>query len=222
MRQVREKAGLSQSEFASRVGVSRGAISTYELGDRVPDIRFLDKVIEEFGCSYEYLIGRAEAMSIKNVSSSIKTGLNDEALEIIDNSAHLLNAIAIIDRYSLRRLLQGLGVFIAGDLYQPQNKELYSTTEECIDMFDRFDGAIHDIADELIEQCQRVGYAALTDQQRSEFRQEIKKYMESMKQPSAESELFAGLRAGSANRYETACYKLINIDDEYRRNQHAS
>lgn len=61
IKKLREGKKLNQSELAEKLGVSRGAISYYENGDRVPDIEFLYKAAAFFDVSADYLIGRSDA-----------------------------------------------------------------------------------------------------------------------------------------------------------------
>ena len=44
LKQLREEAGLSQSELSQKLGISRGSISFYEMGSRVPDIDTFSKI----------------------------------------------------------------------------------------------------------------------------------------------------------------------------------
>ena len=44
LKELRESKGLKQAELAEKLGVSRGSISFYENGDRVPDIEFLGTI----------------------------------------------------------------------------------------------------------------------------------------------------------------------------------
>lgn len=71
LRQLREEAGLSQSQLADELSVSRGSISYYENGDRTPDVEFLMKAKEYFGVDYEYLLGETSIRN-KNDRSGIE------------------------------------------------------------------------------------------------------------------------------------------------------
>jgi transcriptional regulator with XRE-family HTH domain len=57
IRELRGERGQNQGRFADSVGVSRGAMSYYEQGERTPDIAVLRAVCEECGVSADYLIG---------------------------------------------------------------------------------------------------------------------------------------------------------------------
>ena len=60
LKKLRESAGLSQTELAKEIGISRGSISFYENGERVPDIETLRKLCEFFHVSADLLIGRTQ------------------------------------------------------------------------------------------------------------------------------------------------------------------
>lgn len=60
LRFLREKSGISQGDLAKELGVSRGAISFYENGDRTPNIDFLCDVSVYFNAPVEYLLGLRE------------------------------------------------------------------------------------------------------------------------------------------------------------------
>lgn len=83
IRVLREKMGLSQSEFASKLDVSRGSISFYENASRTPDIYFLGKVYDYFDeeIPMEYLLGYTDNIKRENELLGLYTGLNDEAIE---------------------------------------------------------------------------------------------------------------------------------------------
>ena len=78
---LREKGGLTQSQLADKLGVSRGSISFYENKDRVPDIIFLDKVADYFGIGYDFLMGFSDNMNPNNTDIGLRLGLSDEAIE---------------------------------------------------------------------------------------------------------------------------------------------
>ena len=82
LKQLREVAGLSQAALAERLGVSRGSISFYENGERIPDIVFLDKVSEFFGgVSLDYLLGYVHNKMPENIDIGLRLGLSDKAIE---------------------------------------------------------------------------------------------------------------------------------------------
>lgn len=58
LKTTRIKAGLKQSEVAERVGLSTGAVSTYENGTREPKIEILIKLADEFDLPLDQLVGR--------------------------------------------------------------------------------------------------------------------------------------------------------------------
>jgi len=53
---LRKKAGMSQEDLADRLGVSRQAISRWELGSTLPDAPNLLKLSDLFGVSIDYLL----------------------------------------------------------------------------------------------------------------------------------------------------------------------
>lgn len=58
LRKAREHAGMEQGELASRIGVSRGTVSNYELGrgQRPPKVVVLRAWAHECGVPYEWLV----------------------------------------------------------------------------------------------------------------------------------------------------------------------
>lgn len=63
LRTLRKRENLQQGELAQELGVSRGSISFYENGDRVPDIEFLSRVSTYFNVSADWLLGLSETES---------------------------------------------------------------------------------------------------------------------------------------------------------------
>ncbi|MBQ7943738.1 MAG: helix-turn-helix transcriptional regulator [Lachnospiraceae bacterium] len=53
---LRKSNGMSQEELAEKLGVSRQAVSRWELGSTLPDIPNLTQLSELFGVSADYLI----------------------------------------------------------------------------------------------------------------------------------------------------------------------
>jgi transcriptional regulator with XRE-family HTH domain len=65
---LRKEAGLTQKELADKLGVSRGTIGMYEIGQRDPDTETLQKLSDIFGVSVDYLLGKTD---IRNPSDEI-------------------------------------------------------------------------------------------------------------------------------------------------------
>jgi len=57
IREARKQAGLTQEELAERIGVSRTAISRFELGEIEPSLRNLAAMAGELNVSADRLLG---------------------------------------------------------------------------------------------------------------------------------------------------------------------
>jgi Predicted transcriptional regulator len=81
LRELRESEGLSQGQLADEVGISRGSVSFYENGDRLPDIEVLQKLSKHFNTSADYLIGNSEIRRHEFEVKLEDLGLSDEAIK---------------------------------------------------------------------------------------------------------------------------------------------
>ncbi len=57
LKMLRLDAGLSQEEFAAKVGISRSCVANYETGKRRPDIETIRRIAEVYGIMTDVLIG---------------------------------------------------------------------------------------------------------------------------------------------------------------------
>lgn len=64
--ELRKTKGLSQEELAEQLGVSRQAVSRWELGQTLPDIPNLLQLCELFGVSADYLVREEEQTAAKS------------------------------------------------------------------------------------------------------------------------------------------------------------
>lgn len=64
IKKLRESREWSQAELARRVGVTKSAISTYELGMRTPSADVVCAFAKAFGVSADYLLGIAEQRTV--------------------------------------------------------------------------------------------------------------------------------------------------------------
>ena len=67
---LRKGMGLSQEELAARVGVSRQAVSKWELGESVPDVDKLLALSQIFGVTVDQLLRGGEADGSQGEGSS--------------------------------------------------------------------------------------------------------------------------------------------------------
>lgn len=58
LKETRESLGLSQSEVARKLGVSRQSYNFYENGKRDPDTDTLERIADLLNVSVDYLLGR--------------------------------------------------------------------------------------------------------------------------------------------------------------------
>lgn len=64
VRRLRESREWSQADLARKAGVTKSAISTYELGLRTPSADVVCSFAKAFGVSADYLLGIAERRSV--------------------------------------------------------------------------------------------------------------------------------------------------------------
>lgn len=55
LREVRQKAGLTQQQFGTAIGVSKNTQTRYEKGQRIPDVAYLMLVAKKFGANFNDL-----------------------------------------------------------------------------------------------------------------------------------------------------------------------
>lgn len=86
IKQLREEKGISQSDVANAVGITRQAVSLYEQGKREPKLEIWQKLAEFFGVTVPYLQGvsliqsRSDELGFLNwidTMSSYNNGFSD-------------------------------------------------------------------------------------------------------------------------------------------------
>lgn len=60
LRELRTETGMTQTDLARKLGISRSTVGMYELGRREPDFEILDLCADVFNVSVGYLVGDAE------------------------------------------------------------------------------------------------------------------------------------------------------------------
>ena len=70
LREIRREKGLSQSEFAKVLGISKQILSLYELEQRSPKIEQVQKYAKILRVSVDYLLGDTESEAAYNALTS--------------------------------------------------------------------------------------------------------------------------------------------------------
>ena len=78
LKMARIRAGLTQEELAEKVGISRGSIARYELGEMEPKLENLISLSEILDISTDYLLG------LSRINQQIAARLSDEAICALD------------------------------------------------------------------------------------------------------------------------------------------
>lgn len=88
IKELRVSQKITQNDFASRLGVTKSAISSYENGSRSPSYDILIKISRIFKVSTDYLLGCVDEKSqTVNVS-----GLSDKQIASIKSSIDTFRA----------------------------------------------------------------------------------------------------------------------------------
>lgn len=81
--ELRKEQGLNQKELAKKIGVSRSALSLYEIDRREPDLETVKKIASLFGVTTDYLLGAEEGNTMigKRINELRKSsGMTQEEL----------------------------------------------------------------------------------------------------------------------------------------------
>lgn len=80
-KRLRMSSGLTQTEFAEKIGISRSTIGMYETGAREPDFEILERIADFFNVDIDYLLGRTDKTALLPETVG-RYYLNDETAAI--------------------------------------------------------------------------------------------------------------------------------------------
>lgn len=80
---LRKKLGLSQEEFANRIGVTRQVVSKWEMNQVIPLTDKLEKISEEFNISYDEILRDVDSKKKNNIIKYILVFLGIIIIEIV-------------------------------------------------------------------------------------------------------------------------------------------
>ena len=86
IKRLREQYGITQSELAKQLGITRSSVNAWEMGISTPSTQYIIELASIFDVSTDFLLGVENTVSI-NVS-----GLSDKDIELINSIViHLKN-----------------------------------------------------------------------------------------------------------------------------------
>lgn len=62
-KRLRTDRGLTQQELADKLGITKGAVSMYERGERRPNFEIAEAITDYFGVDLTYLIGTTDKIT---------------------------------------------------------------------------------------------------------------------------------------------------------------
>jgi len=113
------RGGLSQSEFALKLGVAQNTLGRYERGERTPDADFLTAMVDQLGVSAEWLLRGAgpayDYTRTKVVEATCESGC-DEPLSrvVLANTPLPCDVDMVYVPLVEARLSAGTGSFLTG------------------------------------------------------------------------------------------------------------
>ena len=77
IKRLREQYGITQSELAKQLGITRSSVNAWEMGISVPSTQYIVELANIFNVSTDYLLG------VNRTSSISVAGLTDQDIELV-------------------------------------------------------------------------------------------------------------------------------------------
>ncbi len=122
IKELRVSQKITQNELATRLGVTKSAISSYENGSRLPSYDILIKISRIFKVSTDYLLGCVDEKA-QSVSVS---GLTESQIAAVKSYIHTFRAYNLIQKQISPEMQQFLEEFVESGTW---NGESVSTDE---------------------------------------------------------------------------------------------
>lgn len=95
LRELRKENKMSQEDLGKLLGVSKVSVSGYEKGNRVPSLDVLNSILDVFGVSADFLLGRELNVVCENNNITLSLSVSDiEIIKEIRSNPSLFNSIA--------------------------------------------------------------------------------------------------------------------------------
>ena len=142
IRKLRHAQGLTQPEFAERIGVSRNSLSRYENGSSPISTDIIDRICQAFQVSYREIVGEEKMINpLEEYQLSSKIDLfKEQAASILARLYHFQDkhAIAFDDEKNPWVLLgDDLSMIIQDKIYSIQSVEELERYQGYLDGIER-------------------------------------------------------------------------------------
>ena len=99
IKEVRKTVGLTQTEFANRIGLSQNFITQLETGSKNPSDRTLSDICREFSVSEQWLrTGKGEMfVPVEDETAAVVASLLDESNPMFDLVLHAVRIYEKLD-----------------------------------------------------------------------------------------------------------------------------
>lgn len=97
--ELRKSKKITQEGLSNKIGVSRSALSQYELGSRQPDYDIIKRMADFFGVSTDYLLGRDE-IKTNETGADLKRKQGLDYIKRIKDEKTLDLAIELLEKLS--------------------------------------------------------------------------------------------------------------------------
>lgn len=84
IKELRKKAGMTQSELAAKLGISPSAVGMYEQGRREPDSETMLKLCSVFDTTSDFLLGKSD--------NPKRHAISMEVSDVIDEFTQMLSS----------------------------------------------------------------------------------------------------------------------------------
>lgn len=113
VRELRKKAGMTQSELAQRLNISPSAVGMYEQGRREPDHSMLMKLCEVFHTTSDKLIGITHKQGYREINELI-----DEFGDVLSEEQALMFNGMPISSEDRQKIIEAIRVAAAVAVHQ--------------------------------------------------------------------------------------------------------
>lgn len=125
IRELRKKAGMTQSELARKLEISASAVGMYEQGRREPDNETILKICNFFGTTTDFLFGKSDESCIKAKNMEV-TDVIDEFTRMLSSQQGLMFDGTPINDDDRRKIVDAIKV--AAAIAQQQHKNSLKNT----------------------------------------------------------------------------------------------